>query len=49
MLCLIKCIIERRFIEIILRAFNLILDKSQLPEIWKIAYIAPIFKGDDSF
>ena len=46
---MIKCIIETRFIEIILRVFNLILDKSQFPEIWKIGYIVPIFKGEDSF
>ena len=38
-----------KFIEIILRVFNLILDKSQFPEIWKIGYIVPIFKGEDSF
>ena len=30
---MIECIIETRFIEIILCVFNLILDKSQLPEI----------------
>ena len=30
---MIKCIVEIRFIEIILRVFNLILDKSQFPEI----------------
>ena len=46
---MIKCIIETRFIKIILRVFNLILDKFQFPEIWKIGYIMPIFKGEDSF
>ena len=30
---MIKCIIETGFIEINLRVFNLILDKSQFPEI----------------
>ena len=46
---MIKCITETRFIGIILRVFNLILDKSQFPEIWKIGYIVPIFKEEDSF
>ena len=46
---MIKCIIETRFIEIILRVFNLTFDKSQFPEIWKIGHIVPIFKGEDSF
>ena len=46
---MIKCIINTRFIETILRVFNLILDKSQFPEIWKIGYIVPIFKGEGSF
>ena len=46
---MIKCIIETRFIEIILRVLNLILDKSQFPEIWKIGYVVPIFKEEDSF
>ena len=46
---IIKCIIETRFVEIILRVFNIILDESQFPEIWKIGYIVPIFKGEDSF
>ena len=45
---MIKCTIGTRFIEIILHVFNLIFDKSQFPEIWKIGYIVPIFKGDDS-
>ena len=46
---MIKCIIETRFIKIILHVFNLILDKFLFPEIWKIGYIMPIFKGEDSF
>ena len=46
---MIKCITETRFIGIIRRVFNLILDKSQFPEISKIGYIVPIFKGEDSF
>ena len=46
---MIKCIIETRFIEIILHVFNIIFDNSQFPEIWKIGYIVPIFKGEDSF
>ena len=46
---MVKCIIETRFIEIILHVFNLILDKSQFSEIWKISSIVPIFKGEDSF
>ena len=44
---MIECIIETRFIEIILCVFNRILDKSQLLEIRKI--VVAIFKGEDSF
>ena len=46
---MIECIIETSFTEIILRVFNLILDKSQFPKIWKMGYIVPIFEGEDSF
>ena len=46
---MIKCIVQTKFIGIILWVFNLILDKSLFPHIWKIGYIVPIFKGEDSF
>ena len=44
-----KCIVQTKFIEIILWVFNIILDKLLFPHIWKIGYIVPIFKGEDSF
>ena len=46
---MIKCIVQTKFIEIILWVFNIILDKSLFPHIWKIGYIVPVFKGEDSF
>ena len=46
---MIECIVQTKFIEIILWVFNIILDKSLFPHIWKIGYIVPVFKGEDSF
>ena len=46
---MIECIFETRFMEIILHVSNHILDKSQFSEIWKIGYIVPMFKREDSF
>ena len=46
---MIKCIVQTKFIGIILWIFNIILDKSLFPHIRKIGYIVPIFKGEDSF
>ena len=46
---MIKCIVQTKFIEIVLWVFNIILDKSLFPHIWKIGYIVPVFKGEDSF
>ena len=46
---MIKCIIQTRFVEVILQIFNLILYKCYFPAIWKVGYIVPIFKGEDSF
>ena len=41
---MIKCIVQTKFRGIILWIFNIILDKSLFPHIWKIEYIVPIFR-----
>ena len=46
---MIKCIIQTRFVEVILQIFNLILYRCYFPAIWQVGYIIPIFKGEDSF
>ena len=47
---MIKCIIQTRFVGVILQIFlNLILYKCYFPPIWKVGYIIPIFKREDSF
>ena len=46
---MINSIIQTRFVEVILQIFNLILYKCYFPAIWKVGYIIPIFKGEDSF
>ena len=38
-----------RFIDIIRAIFNAIYSKSYFPKLWKVGYIIPIFKSDNSF
>ena len=46
---MIKCFVHTRFIDIIRAIFNAIYLKSYFPKLWKVGYIIPIFKPDDSF
>ena len=46
---MIKCFVHTRFIDIIRAIFNAIYSKSYFPKLWKVGYIIPIFKSDDSF
>ena len=46
---MIKCFVHTRFIDIIRAIFNAIYSKPYFPKLWKIGYIIPIFKSDDSF
>ena len=46
---MIKCFVHTRFIDIIRAIFNAIYSRSYLPKLWKVGYIIPIFKSDDSF
>ena len=46
---MIKCFVHTGFIDIIRAIFNAIYSKSYFLKLWKVGYIIPIFKSDDSF
>ena len=46
---MIKCLVKTKFINVVRSLFNAICLKSHFPKLWKISYITPIFKDDDSF
>ena len=46
---MIKCLVKTKFINVVRSLFNAICLKSYFPKLWKISYITPIFKYDDSF
>ena len=46
---MIKCFVHTTSIDIIRAIFNAIYSKSYFPKLWKVGYIIPIFKSDDSF
>ena len=46
---MIKCLVHTKFVEIIRDLFNAIYKGSHFPNLWKLGYITPIFKNEDSF
>ena len=46
---MINFFVHTRFIDVIRAIFNAIYSKSYFPKLWKVGYIIPIFKSDDSF
>ena len=46
---MIKCLIHTKFIDVIRMLFNAILTRIYFPLSWKVNYIIPVFKSDDSF
>ena len=46
---MIKCLVHTKFIDVIRMLFNAILTRTYFPSSWKVNYIIPIFKSDDSF
>ena len=46
---MIKCFVHTRFIDIIRAIFSANYSKLYFPKLWKVGYIIPIFKSDDSF
>ena len=46
---MIKYFVHTRFIDIIRVIFNAIYSKSYFSKLWKVGYIIPILKPDDSF
>ena len=46
---MIKCLVHTKFIDVIRMLFNAILTRTYFPSSWKVKYIIPIFKSDDSF
>ena len=46
---MIKCLVHTKFINVIRMLFNVILTRTYFPSSWKVNYIIPIFKSDDSF
>ena len=46
---MIKCLVETKFINVIQQVFNIVLVNSCYPQLWKIGFLSPIFKSDDSF
>ena len=46
---MLKCLVKTKFINVVRSLFNAICLKSYFPKLWKISYITPIFKDDDSF
>ena len=46
---MIKCLVHTKFIDVIRMLFNAILTRTYFPSSWKVNYIIPVFKSDDSF
>ena len=46
---MIKCLVKTKFIDVIQQVFNIVLVNSCYPQLWKIGFLSPIFKSDDSF
>ena len=46
---MIKCLVKTKFIDVIQQVFNIVLINSCYPQLWKIGFLSPIFKSDDSF
>ena len=46
---MIKCLVHSKFVDTIRDLFNAIYKGSHLPNLWKLGYITPIFKNEDSF
>ena len=46
---IIKCLVHTKFIDVIRMLFNAILTRTYFPSSWKVNYIIPIFKSNDSF
>ena len=46
---MIKCLVHTKFIDVIRMLFNAILTRTYFLSSWKVNYIIPIFKSDDSF
>ena len=46
---MIKCFLHTRFTDIIRAIFNVIYLQSYFSKLWKVGYIIPIFKSNDSF
>ena len=46
---MIKCLVHTKFVDVIRMLFYAILTRTYFPSSWKVNYIIPIFKSDDSF
>ena len=46
---MIKCLVKTKFIDVIQQVFNTVLVNSCYLQLWKIGFLSPIFKSDDSF
>ena len=44
----IKCL-KTKFIDVIQQVHDIVSVNSCYPQFWKIGFLSPIFKGDDSF
>ena len=46
---MINCLVHTKFIDVIRMLLNAILTRTYFPSSWKVNYIIPAFKSDDSF